>query len=91
LQQLIHARSQRLTRTCRYSPICIIEEAGKRKIEFEQDCKHESASNASPTAATFVHSLSILIDLFETIVLNQEVTQNQSFCAHSHRNSLSDA
>jgi hypothetical protein len=34
---------------------------------------------------TFVHSLSILIDLFETIVLNQEVTQNQSSWAFTHR------
>jgi hypothetical protein len=35
--------------------------------------------------ATFVHSLPILIDLFETIVLNQEVTQNQSSWAFKHR------
>ena len=46
LQQLVHARSHRLTGTCRYSPVCIIEEAVKREIEFEQDCTHASARNA---------------------------------------------
>ena len=41
LQQLIHASLLRLIGTCRYHPICIIEEAGNRKIEFEQDCMHQ--------------------------------------------------
>lgn len=41
LQQLIHACSHRLIGTCRYSLACIIEEAGNRKIEFEQDCMHQ--------------------------------------------------
>ena len=51
LQQLIHTRSHRLIDTCRYRPICIIEEAGTRKVEFGQDCMHASARNAIPALA----------------------------------------
>ncbi|ATD62626.1 hypothetical protein CNX70_22660 [Janthinobacterium svalbardensis] len=85
LQQLIHASLLRLIGTCRYSLVCIIEEAGNRKIEFEQDYMHQQGMPLQRWHSTFVHSLPILIDLFETIVLNQEVTQNQSSWAFKHR------
>ena len=65
LQQLIHARSHRLISTCRDSPICIIEEARKRNVSLNNIARMRRQEMLFRRwHSTFVHSLSILIDLF---------------------------
>jgi hypothetical protein len=62
-----------------------------QSLRFRKPAACQSQQGGQSCMATFVHSLSILIDLFETIVLNQEVTQNQSSRASRQRRISFDA